>query len=92
MRERQSRFEMRGRVNQFAKPNVLSKISDQEKKEERILRADDDIDALTFFTLSYSLFRSLFFPLLWFVLLRLKTGRRELDGGRCERWRGLLAR
>ena len=52
MRERQSRFEMRGRVNQFANPNVLSKISDQEKKEERILRADDDIDALTFFTLS----------------------------------------
>ena len=48
MRERQSRFEMRGRVNQFANPNVLSKISDQEKKEERILRADDDIDALTF--------------------------------------------
>ena len=58
------------------------------KKEERILSADDDI----FYALLNSLFRALFFPLLWFVLLRLKTGRRELDGGRCERWRGLLAR
>jgi len=84
-RERQSRFE----TTQCANPNVLSKISDREKKEERILSADDDI----FYALLNSLFRTLFFPLLWFVLLlRLKTGRRELDGGRCERWRGLLAR
>ena len=76
------------RDTQCANPNVLSKISDREKKEERILSADDDI----FYALLNSLFRALFFPLLWFVLLRLKTGRRELDGGRCERWRGLLAR
>ena len=78
------------RDTQCANPNVLSKISlDREKKEERILSADDDI----FYALLNSLFRTLFFPLLWFVLLlRLKTGRRELDGGRCERWRGLLAR
>ena len=77
------------RDTQCANPNVLSKISDREKKEERILSADDDI----FYALLNSLFRELFFPLLWFVLLlRLKTGRRELDGGRCERWRGLLAR
>ena len=77
-----------GSDTQCANPNVLSKISDREKKEERILSADDDI----FYALLNSLFRALFFPLLWFVLLRLKTGRRELDGGRCERWRGLLAR
>jgi hypothetical protein len=78
-----------GSDTQCANPNVLSKISDREKKEERILSADDDI----FYALLNSLFRTLFFPLLWFVLLlRLKTGRRELDGGRCERWRGLLAR
>lgn len=35
------------------------------KKEERILSADDDI----FYALLNSLFRALFFPLLWFVLL-----------------------
>jgi hypothetical protein len=78
-----------GSDTQCANPNVLSKISDREKKEGRILSEDDDI----FYALLNSLFRELFFPLLWFVLLlRLKTGRRELDGGRCERWRGLLAR
>ena len=62
--------------------------SRKKKRRFRILSADDDI----FYALLNSLFRALFFPLLWFVLLRLKTGRRELDGGRCERWRGLLAR
>jgi hypothetical protein len=58
----------RGRVNQRANPNVLSKISDGEK-EIRIRRADDDVDAPTFFTLSYSLFRALSFPLLLLLLL-----------------------
>jgi hypothetical protein len=42
------------KYNQCANPNVLSKISlDREKKEERILSADDDI----FYTLLNSLFR-----------------------------------
>ena len=41
------------RDTQCANPNVLSKISDREKKEERILSADDDI----FYTLLNSLFR-----------------------------------
>ena len=41
------------RDNQCANPNVLSKISDREKKEERILSADDDI----FYALLNSLFR-----------------------------------
>ena len=54
-----------GSDNQCANPNVLSKISDREKKEERILSADDDI----FYALLNSLFRALFFPLLLFVLL-----------------------
>ena len=41
------------RDTQCANPNVLSKISDREKEEERILSADDDI----FYALLNSLFR-----------------------------------
>jgi hypothetical protein len=64
-------------------------LRSRKKRREDFKRKDDDI----FYALLNSLFRELFFPLLWFVLLlRLKIGRRELDGGRCERWRGLLAR
>ena len=52
-RETKSVRDESGRVNQCANPNVLSKISDREKKEERILSADDDI----FYALLNSLFR-----------------------------------
>ena len=57
------------RDTQCANPNVLSKISDREKKEERILSADDDI----FYALLNSLFRALFFPLLWFVVVTIEN-------------------
>ena len=85
---------MRERHSRFRHPMCQSKcpfknLRSRKKRREDFKRKDDDI----FYALLNSLFRELFFPLLWFVLLlRLKIGRRELDGGRCERWRGLLAR
>ena len=74
-----------GSCHPICQSKCLFKNLRSRKKEERILRADDEIDALTFFTLSLLLFRSLSHSLLLFLLLlRLKTGRRELDGGRRE--------